>query len=142
MFNNIRLEAPPTLADATSAPAELGSGTDGWSLFAAHRAFLLRGRDFRQPPCRELRPFPAGGKLQWTASRRGRAKRGRRRSAAIPPNALSWENVSKCDNILQTVPKCGKRRQHVRASSRSCKMRGICGPSGKAPFVPPPSGSR
>ena len=46
------------------------------------------------------------------ASRRGRNKRGRRRSAAIPPNERSWENVDKmrqnlaanCDNMWQPAP--------------------------------------
>ena len=35
----------------------------------------------------------------------GRDKRGRRRSAAIPPNELPREHVSKCDNTwaLKTI---------------------------------------
>ena len=51
---------------------------------------------------------------QLAASRWGQDKRGRRRSATIPPNQLSRENVSnilhnvvKCDEILQNVSKCG-----------------------------------
>ena len=39
---------------------------------------------------------------QDTASGRGRNKQGRRRSAAIPPNELSFENVS---NMYQTIAK-------------------------------------
>ena len=34
------------------------------------------------------------GDRGWTAPRRGQDKRGRNRSAAIPPNDLSLENVS------------------------------------------------
>ena len=39
-----------------------------------------------------------------TDSRRGQEKRGRRRSDAIPPNQLSWENVGKTQ---QTMTTCG-----------------------------------
>ena len=49
--------------------------------------------------------------LELTASRRGQDKRGRHRSAAIPPNELSWENVGK---VWQSVAKYGKAwQQHV-----------------------------
>ena len=41
------------------------------------------------------------------ASKRGQDKRDRRRSAAIPANELSWENVRKCSNLLQHVTTCG-----------------------------------
>ena len=39
-----------------------------------------------------------------TASRQGQDKRGRRRSAAIPPNELPWENVN---NMWQTIANYG-----------------------------------
>ena len=47
---------------------------------------------------------------QSPASRRGRDKRGRRRSAAIPPNELSRGNVG---NARRHIATCGKLSQHV-----------------------------
>ena len=65
------------------------------------------------------------------ASRRGQDKWGRRRSAAIPPNEVSRENVG---NMWAT---CG---QHMATYGHMCALKtthdnmyGICGPSVKTP---------
>ena len=44
------------------------------------------------------------------ASRRGQDKRGRRRSAALPPNEPSWENVG---NMRQNVAPCPHLKQSI-----------------------------
>ena len=69
----------------------------------------------------------------------GQDKRGCRRSAAIPPNELSCENV---DKMLQQMPKCYKMWQDVTKCGNACalqtkdhRMQGMCGPSVKTPFV-------
>ena len=82
-----------------------------------------------------------------TASRRGQDERGRRRSATIPPNELSRENVgqvAKCGNMLQHVSNC-KMLQTVATCGNVCalktdygKMCGLCGPSAETLFVPDP----
>ena len=55
-----------------------------------------------------------------TASRWGRDKRGRRKSAAISPNELSWEhvgkmraNIAKCCKVWQRVQTLNKILQNV-----------------------------
>ena len=60
-------------------------------------------------------PAPASPRLKMTASRRGRDKRGRRRSAAFHHNQLAWGNLSKimapCGKIWRDVATCALLKQ-------------------------------
>ena len=53
------------------------------------------------------------------ASRRGRDKRGRRRSAAVPPwSTFTGKRRANCGHIWQNVAKYDKMWQHVRMQSK------------------------
>ena len=90
-----------------------------------------------------------------TASRRGQDKRGRRRSAAIPPNQLSGENVGKmlqdlttCDNMWQHMTNGGntsalkathgKMWQRARTQSNTCQNSRNLWPFCENPVRPDP----
>ena len=50
----------------------------------------------------------------------GKDKRGRRRSVALPPSELSWEDVG---NMWQNMARCGNMRQHMTKCGNMCALR-------------------